>query len=616
VVQESGDALLTIIGDILDFSKIEAGHLELDPAPFNLRESIGDMVKSLALRAHHKNLELACRLAPDVPESVIGDRARLRQVIVNLLGNAVKFTERGEVLLDVSCHEQSDGHAVVHFAVTDTGIGIPPEKHKRIFDAFEQADNTTTRRYGGTGLGLAIASRLVHGMGGRIWLESQVGRGSTFHFTARFELIPSESLPAPIDTTRLEAMPVLIVDDNATNLRILAEMFRNWRMRPTLAASAADARRLLDDARRDGSPFPLVISDVQMPQADGFALAEQIQQQPGLAGTVIMMLSSCDRPGDVARCERLGISSYLVKPVRQSELFDAVVLALGVRSIDDETSAPDRAPAYRLRPLRILLAEDSLVNQKLTVGLMRKHGHEIFVTNNGAEAVAALAEGHYDLVLMDVQMPEMDGLEATAAIRAGESGTSCHIPIIAMTAHAMASDREQCLKAGMDGYVTKPVRSRELFAAIEQVLDKHDRKEDSAATSALPYANGNGAPTDSADPVDWSAALDAVQNDRDLLAEIVGAFLEECPELMGAIRSALDRGDAAALRIAAHRLKGSMRYFGATRAFDQAYILETLGREGRLAEATAAATRLDNLVSQLSPQLASYLAKSKSEQPA
>jgi two-component system, sensor histidine kinase and response regulator len=616
VVQESGDALLTIIGDILDFSKIEAGHLELDPAPFNLCESIPDMVKSLALRAHHKKLELACHLAPDVPETVVGDRARLRQVIVNLLGNAVKFTERGEVLLDVSCDQRSDHEAIVHFAVTDTGIGIPPEKHKRIFDAFEQADNTMTRRYGGTGLGLAIASRLVSGMGGRIWVDSEVGRGSTFHFTARFELIPNESLPVPLDTARLEGMPVLIVDDNATNLRILAEMLHNWRMRPTLAASVHEARRMLDDARRAGSPFPLVLSDVQMPEADGFSLAEQIREQPGLAGTVIMMLSSCDRPGDVARCERLGVSTYLVKPVHQSELFDAIVLALGVRSIDDDALPPDRQPTYRLRPLRILLAEDSLVNQKLTVGLMRKHGHEIVVANNGAEAVAALADGRYDLVLMDVQMPEMDGLEAAAIIRAEEYGTSRHIPIVAMTAHAMASDREQCLKAGMDGYVTKPVRSRELFTTIEQVLEKSDRKGEAPAVSSNSQTGGNGSAAEPAESVDWSAALDAVQQDRDLLAEVIGAFLEECPELMGAIRNALNCADAPALRIAAHRLKGSMRYFGATRAFDQAYILETLGRDGRLAEAPAAIARLDHLVSQLSPQLASYLGANKSEQPA
>ncbi|MEX0585022.1 MAG: response regulator, partial [Pirellulales bacterium] len=494
VVQESGDALLTIIGDILDFSKIEAGHLELDPAPFNLRESLGDMVKSLALRAHHKNLELVCHLAPDMPDAVVGDRARLRQVVTNLLGNAVKFTERGEVLLDVSCEEHSDGEAVIHFAVSDTGIGIPPEKHKRIFDAFEQADNTTTRRYGGTGLGLAIASRLVHGMGGRIWVESEVGRGSTFHFTARFQIVPADVLPLPVEATRLVGMPVLIVDDNDTNLRILSEILRNWRMQPTLATSVREARRLLDDARRDGKPFPLVISDVQMPEADGFALAEEVQQEPGLAGTVIMMLSSCDRPGDVARCERLGITSYLVKPVRQSELFDAVVLALGVRSIDDDVVAPDRQPAYRLRPLRILLAEDSLVNQKLTVGLMRKHGHEIVVANNGEEAVAALTDGRFDLVLMDVQMPEMDGLEAAALIRSLERGTPRHIPIIAMTAHAMASDREQCIKAGMDGYVTKPIRSRELFATIDQVLERLGPKETAAAAATgESKTGGNGA---------------------------------------------------------------------------------------------------------------------------
>ncbi len=471
MVRESGESLLSVINDILDFSKIEAGKLDLEAVPLDLRESLGDTMKTLALRAHTKGLELACRVRPQVPDRLLGDVGRLRQTVVTLVGNAIKFTQAGEVVLDVELQSQTDDGVVLHFAVGDTGIGIPQGKLTAIFDAFEQVDSSTTRRHGGSGLGLAISSRLVQLMGGEIWVESEFGRGSTFHFTARFGLT-GEAVQVPrAEPTKIQDTRVLVVDDNATNRRILEEMLRNWGMRPTVVEGGRQALNLLRKSRESGEPFRLILSDANMPEMDGFSMAAEIKRDSQLDNTVIMMLTSGDRPDDLSRCEKFGISSYLLKPIKQSELFDAIVLALGV-------TAPEEEDAGRilveqpgpLRPLRILLAEDSLVNQKLAVGILKKRGHSVVVANHGREAIAALEADEFDLVLMDVQMPEMDGYEATAAVRAKELQTGKHLPIIAMTAHAMKGDRERCLEAGMDDYVAKPVRAQQLFETIESLL--------------------------------------------------------------------------------------------------------------------------------------------------
>ncbi len=472
MVRDSGDSLLSLINDILDFSKIEAGKLDLDCATFDVRESLGDTMKSLALRAHTKGLELACRIQPEVPDRLVGDLGRVRQIVVNLVGNAIKFTDNGEVILHVRCHSQSDDQVLVHFAVTDTGIGIPEEKRAAIFDAFEQADTSTTRRFAGTGLGLAISTRLVALMGGEIWVESEVGRGSTFHFTARFEPGSGEAISTSCPMPQIVCdTRVLVVDDNATNRLILEEMLRNWGMKPTAVASVPEALPLLHQAYQSGEPYILILTDVNMPDVDGFALVEHVKQDAKLGSTIIMMLTSGDRLGDVSRCEQLGVAAYLLKPIKQSELFDAIALALGITTAEDEGSQkrPARQPS-RLPPLRILLAEDSPINQKLAVGLLEKYGHTVLVVNHGREAIAALQSQDFDLVLMDVQMPEMDGFEATAAIRASEEQAGTHIPIIAMTAHAMKGDRERCLEAGMDNYVAKPIRAKRLFDTIETVL--------------------------------------------------------------------------------------------------------------------------------------------------
>ena len=486
MVLDSGESLLAIINEILDFSKIEAGKIELDPRPFKLRDCLGDTLKSMALRAHRKGLELAYHVAADLPEVLEGDAGRLRQIVVNLLGNAIKFTEQGEVVLDVRREDAgredgsgqnslpSDPQSVtLHFTVSDTGAGVPPDKHDTIFQAFEQADNSTTRRFGGTGLGLAISARLVGLMGGRIWVESQEGRGSRFHFTTHLHIRSEELAMRPGVSVELTGLRVLVVDDNATNRRILADLLQNWKMQPTLASGVLEALQAAREAERQGRPFSLILSDMHMPDLDGFALAQQIRLEPQRVAPIIIMLTSGDHLGDFQQSQELGISAYLIKPVKQSELFEAIVTSLGATQVQAAVEIQPDKPCEAesaLGPLSILLAEDSLVNQKLAVGWLGGKGHRVSVANNGQEAVEAVKAGQFDLVLMDVQMPVMDGLQATELIRADETARHVHVPIIAMTAHAMKGDRERCLAAGMDGYVSKPIHSCDLFSTIRQVL--------------------------------------------------------------------------------------------------------------------------------------------------
>jgi signal transduction histidine kinase/CheY-like chemotaxis protein len=471
MVQESGDSLLAVINDILDFSKIEAGKLDLEEMVFSLKERVGDVMKSVALRAHDKGLELACRIHPNVPDALIGDPGRLGQIVINLTGNAIKFTETGEVVLEANCESQTEKTTSIRFSVRDTGIGIPQDKLDSIFGAFEQADTSTTRKYGGTGLGLAISSRLVGMMDGRIWAESQVGKGSTFHFTVRFGLAtakPPDRLSA--EPGALRGTRVLIVDDNSTNRFILEEMARSWGMLPTVASHAREALDVMRLASDEGRPFRLLLSDVNMPEVDGITLTEWIRGDAELADTAVIVLTSGARTDDLKRCAELNVCAHLMKPVKQSELFDAIGMSLGMKApeVESETTVPQDQPA--LRPLRILLAEDSVVNQKLAIGLLEKHDHRVVVANNGKEAIAALASNEFDVILMDVEMPEMDGFEATAVIRVQERQTGTHIPIIAMTAHAMKGDRERCLEAGMDDYISKPIRADRLFETLASAL--------------------------------------------------------------------------------------------------------------------------------------------------
>lgn len=465
MAKSSADSLLSLINDILDYSKIEAGKLEIEAIDFNLGDTLGDTMKTLSLRAHQKGLELAYDVQPDVPDALLGDPGRLRQIIVNLVGNAIKFTERGEVVLYVETEWRTSEDIQLHFTISDTGIGIPAEKQSAIFEAFTQADGSMSRTYGGTGLGLTISSRLVGFMHGRIWVESELKKGSRFHFTAHFGLqkVPARTI-VPRDPATLRDMRVLVVDDNATNRQILLKMLANWHTRPLAVESGAKAITALREAQGLGRNFPLILLDAQMPEMDGFALAESIKRNPEWGAATIMMLSSAGQRGDAKRCRELGVAAYLTKPVRQAELLDAVLTALGTRPIKD--AAPALVTRHSLREnshhLRILLVEDNAVNQVLAVRLLEKRGHKVAVTGNGKEALAALEKDSFDLVLMDVQMPEMDGFEATATIREKEKTSGNHVPIIAMTAHAMTGDRERCLEAGMDDYITKPIRPEEL----------------------------------------------------------------------------------------------------------------------------------------------------------
>jgi len=469
MIKASADSLLTIINDILDFSKIEAGKLNLDAIEFDLRDSLEETMRMFAVRAQQKGLELVCDVRPEVPQVVRGDPSRLRQIVVNVVGNAIKFTERGEVVLRVELHSLNQGASELHFVVQDTGIGISEEKQKLIFEAFAQADSSATRKYGGTGLGLTISSRLVEMMGGRIWVESKLGQGSTFHFTTCLERVNGVTTLPLAEPARLTDLPALVVDDNASNRRFLEEVLTGWGMRPTVVESGKAALESLRQAQDSGQPFPLVLTDVQMPEMDGFKLADLIRQDSSTNGTPIVMLTSAGQPGDAARCRESGIAAYLAKPVRQAELREAISQVLSPESRQHQ---PRLVTRHSLREgkaaaLRILLAEDNVVNQTLARRLLEKHGHTVIVAGNGREAPSAVEQQTFDLVLMDLQMPHMNGLETTLAIREKERATRAHLPIIAMTACAMKGDRDRCLQAGMDGYVSKPICAKELLQAIE-----------------------------------------------------------------------------------------------------------------------------------------------------
>jgi signal transduction histidine kinase/DNA-binding response OmpR family regulator len=602
----SANSLLGLLNDILDFSKIEAGKLELDPIPFDFRDSLDDSLKILAHRAADKGLELACCVHAEVPDRVIGDPGRLRQVVVNLVGNALKFTDRGEVVVSVEVDERTEDAAVLHFAVCDTGIGIPADKVSKLFQAFSQADASTTRKYGGTGLGLAISRSLVTYMGGRTWVRSAVGQGSTFHFTVALKLQKGPASKPDASALVLRELPVLVVDDNATNRRILQELLTNWGMKPTAVDGSAAALSALRAAAVAGEPFPVVLLDYMMPEKDGIALAEEIRRLPELTGVTLIMLSSVGGSQERARSREAGVSAFLTKPIKQSELLRTLSCSLDASLAEAGRSAPcfsSPAPTSR-RPLRLLLAEDNAVNQKLAVTLLEKWGHIVVKANNGREAVAAHQRQPFDVVLMDVQMPEMDGFEATAAIRAWENRTALHTPIVAMTAHAMKGDREHCIEKGMDGYVSKPLQPQALFDVL-QVLAP------AAATEPRPAVGEPAereAPMEQASGIgfDEATALDRVGGDRDLLNELIGAYRTESPKWLSDISRAIPLGDAAALRLAVHTLKGALSIFGAADAVNAAQRLEQMAVAGNLAHAADDWAALNDSLASLLRELDAY----------
>jgi two-component system sensor histidine kinase/response regulator len=579
LVKSSGESLLSVINDILDFSKVESGKLDLEMIEFNLYDCVGETMKTLALRAHQKELELAYDADPEVPSHLLGDPGRLRQILVNLVGNAIKFTQQGEVLATIEKVSQSAGRVELHFKVKDTGIGIPLEKQGLLFKAFSQADSSTTRKYGGTGLGLAISVRLVELMGGKMWVNSSEGQGSTFHFTASFAISAAEVQPAsPALETALLGLRVLVVDDNDTNRRILCDMTRGWGMRPHATEGGALALAAVETAEQELDPFRVILIDCHMPGMDGFELAEKMQTRIKLnaeaAEPTVLMLTSGGLPGEANRCREVGISAYLLKPVLKDDLLAAIRAALSQhRAETDETPALVTRHTLResARKLRVLVAEDNAVNQAVILRVLQKMGHMAVLAQNGKEALALASAEKFDLVFMDVQMPEMDGMAATAAIRENEKQNGAtHLPIFAMTAHAMKGDRERCLAAGMDGYLTKPVR----FSDIEHTLSSAVLPPMVPSKPAMPKASW-----------DKTEALDRIGGDEQLLQELCQIFLEESPKLLQKLHQAVAAGDADGVMRAAHSLKGESSYLGAGGTSQAARQLEEMGRGNDLSRA-------------------------------
>ena len=627
-VHRSGEALLAIINDILDFSKIEAGRLELEPVPFARRETLAETSKTLASLALAKSLELAYEIRSDVPDDLVGDTGRIGQILVNLVGNAIKFTEQGEVAVRVEAENVTADTVTLRVAVQDTGIGIAPDKSRLIFDAFAQADASTTRRFGGTGLGLAICRRLVERMGGRIWLDSELGRGSTFQFTLSLERarVPVPRLVAA-PPQALQGLAVLAADDNATNRRLLEAILTAWGVAATIVSDGRSALAELDRARTSGRTFRLVLLDARMPDVDGFAVAERIRDEPALVGVTVMLLTSDVMSGDLARCRALGVARHLIKPFTPSDLLNAVLIALG-QSVEPTAPFPPAARGASARRLHVLVAEDNAVNQRVITRLLEKMGHIPIVAFNGQEAVEAYESRPFDVALMDVQMPVMDGLAATKAIRESEARHPGRrrLPIMALTAYAMRGDRERCLAAGMDDYLTKPVKPEELATALSRLLDERNaganpptpasaqerrhgpargvsaRAEERAAAPAEdgPATHGDAAPEAG---FDFTAALNYVGGDRGLLDELLGIFVEDAPVRMEAIRKAIAGGEIAELTREAHTLKGSLKVIGATTAAGLAQGLEAVGREGNMTEADRLGAALEREMDRLMQSL-------------
>ena len=590
LVQQSAESLLSLLNDILDFSRVEAGRLALEEIEFGLRDEVGNAVQTLAMHAASKNIELVCHIPADVPDRLVGDPRRLRQVVINLVGNAVKFTEEGEVEVDIAVEEALPDAVTLRLWVRDTGIGIAPEKQARIFDSFSQVDSSTSRRFGGSGLGLAISQQLVELMGGRIWVESEEGKGSTFYCTVRLGVGTPEAKRT--DLISLQGLKVLVVDDHATNRRILEEILKSWEMEVELVESGSAAIAALAAAAQ---PFDLVLMDLMMPEMDGLETVAIIRENAAFAQVPVLLLSSADRAGYSARSRSLGIARSLIKPIKQSDLLEAIGAALeAVPTVETRRSEALGDDSVAVERRRVLLAEDGAINQQVAVRLLEERGHSVVVVNNGRAAVEQVAAQPFDVVLMDVQMPEMDGLEATTAIRRAEAQTGGHVPIVAMTAHAMKGDRDRFLAVGMDGYVAKPVRPHELYAAVE---------------GGGPNVEAE-LPTPADLPFEWDAALESVGGDEAMLRDLAEMFFTECPKLMQQIREHIAGADGPELRRAAHTLKGSAHVFGAAAAAEAAHRLEEVGREEAFADAEEALALLEDEVARLLPALRERVAAS------
>jgi PAS domain S-box-containing protein len=589
MVRDAGESLLQVINDILDYSKIEANKLVLESIPFSLRDTLSFALRSLGLRASAKDLELICQVGLEIPDQLVGDPGRLRQILVNLVGNAIKFTPSGQIVVAVEEVSQEAGGIELHLSVADTGMGIAPEKLARIFEAFEQADGSTTREFGGTGLGLSISSQLVDLMGGRIWVESEVDRGSTFHFSVRLGV--SAEQPARLerlDRDSIAGKSVLVVDDNDTTRGVLARQLGQWQLEVLEASSGAGALERIDESRRQGRPEPVVLLDSRLDQADGFDIAREIRDSGQGREPIIMMLTSAGQRGDAQRCRQLGISAYLTKPIDEKDLLEAILVVLGRK---DPQASSDLVTRHKLREnrkvLNVLLAEDNPVNQKLAVRLLEKWGHVVLTADNGQRALEVLeSTPQVDLVLMDVEMPRLNGLEAVAEIRKNEQESGRHVPVIAMTAHAMKGDRDKCLSAGMDDYISKPIDAEALATALVRWANAEQSEE----------KNVTNTPADEASVFDRAGALAIADNSEELLGEIIGLFLETYEQILARIRGSLASGDAQQLAESAHEMKGVLANLAAEKSRRQALLLEQVGKQGRCQEAVLEVEKLeDNL---------------------
>ncbi len=592
LVKASGGSLLTVINDILDFSKIEAGRLEVETIPFSLRESLGDTMKTLALEAHRKGLELAYEIQPDTPDALLGDPVRLGQIVLNLVGNAIKFTERGEVVMRVQPQSIGGGEVNCYFTVSDTGIGIDEEKQSAIFAPFLQGDTSTTRIYGGTGLGLSVSERLVEMMNGKIWVESKSGKGSTFHFTVRFGLqTVAQGEQGAIDFKGLRA---LVVEDHAVSRRILVDTLKRWNIEAHEAENCKSVTETLDQAKQAKAPFRLVLLDDTLPGVDSYELAAQIRKSPRLGVQSVIVLGSALRREE--KGERLDgeVLSCLTKPVKQSELLDAVRSGSGIPTRSGARRAAPGRP-QRIKPaLHILLVEDNPVNRRLAQHVLEKEGYTVVAEDNGAAALKTLERKRFDLVLMDVQMPRMDGIETTTAIRNREKITGGYTPIVALTAHAMVGDRERCLKAGMDGYLIKPIQPATLLEAIERLHLAGGRSKRAQAEKIV---------------LDRTTLLERVDGDMQLLGEITNLFLQQCEPLMASAREAMKTGNAGRFAYDIHTLRGMFRSLSATAAQEAAGKLEELDLVKNLEKVQAAYALLEQEAQALKAELGGMIDK-------
>ncbi len=602
MIKLSSDNLLNLINDILDFSKIEAKKLELEKIDFLLRDSIEHTVKVLIYKAMQKGIKIYININPAVPNALLGDPGRLRQIINNLLSNAIKFTHRGEINIKADLESKKDRSVTIHFCVSDTGIGIPPQKHKKIFEAFTQADSSITRKYEGTGLGLSISRQLIELMGGRIWVESEIGRGSSFHFMVNFEISPNNRRIALADFETLKSKRVLIVDDNFTNRKILEETLKNWHMQTAAAAGATAAFKLINESIKDGNIFDIMLLDVNMPEMDGWEFAERVRKIKELKSVKIIIMPSAGLRGDIEQSVKLGISAYLIKPVVVSELEEAILMILDETQGGTHKLITQHSIRENKQRLNILLAEDEIVNQKIASKILEMHGHSVTIAGDGITAVEKYMSGAFDMILMDVQMPEMDGTEATVKIRQHEKETGKHIPIVAMTALAMKGDRDKCFECGMDEYISKPIEMEELFKTINKIFANLNTDKSLINLNHEKYSR---------DAFDEKLFLTSQKNDTGFAVELVNLFLDNVPSYVKDIKSAIEAYDAIALKKAAHILKGSVKNFHAANASEAVQAIELLAVSENFGGASEAFNRLENEIEKLKKDMRSFAQKNK-----